>query len=394
MRLLILADTYPPNKTSGAVLLSDLAVELSSRGESVVVVIPMGANGATELTQDSENLSVLRVASPELKDVSYARRALAELALSRRLKKGILAAGLGMDEWDGVIWYSPTIFLGELAKRVMQDSNCSGYLILRDIFPEWAVDMGIMSRGVAYRFFKYFEKKQYAAASSIGVQSLSSIEYFRNSYPAYLPKVEVLNNWLGPATYNRLPEEFSYLDQHEGIIVCYTGNMGIAQGMSVFLEVAELLAADRSILFVFVGRGSEKSKLECLAREKNLNSVHFHNEIEPEQVNSLLSKSHIGLVSLDVRHSTNNVPGKLLAYIREGLSVMAKVNEGNELVELFSHSAAGIAVTEDNAVLIKEGILQLKSSIDMSGNAKEKGLEIFEEQFQVSTAASQIMEAF
>jgi hypothetical protein len=57
-------------------------------------------------------------------------------------------SGLGRERWDGVVWYSPTIFLGPIVRVLRRESRCRSYLILRDIFPEWAVDMGLMRRGL------------------------------------------------------------------------------------------------------------------------------------------------------------------------------------------------------------------------------------------------------
>lgn len=388
----MLADTYPPNKTSGAVLLSDLAEELSNRGIHVLVVVPCESDVSQELAVISENLSVLRVPSTDLKGANYVRRTLGELMLSRRMKKGLLVTGLTLNEWNGVVWYSPTIFLGQFASEIVSASKCPGYLILRDIFPEWAVDMGVMSRGLIYRFFKHFERKQYTAATYIGVQSQSALEYFERDFHPLVSKVEVLNNWLGPSSFSDIPSELSYLERHNGKIVVYTGNIGVAQGMDVFVDAFEKLSFDPSLLFVFIGRGSGMNRLKEMAAKKNLSSVHFHNEIDPGAVNSVLKFCDVGIVSLDIKHRTTNIPGKFLGYLRAGLTVVAKINPGNELVELINSSRIGIAITEDNGDLLKESILKLTMSDDFGAKARRSALKLFDSKFQVHAAANQILE--
>ena len=94
--------------------------------------------------------------------------------------------------WDGVVWYSPTIFLGPIVKVLKKASGCRSYLIIRDIFPEWAVDMGLLRRGLAYRFFKVVESYQYSVADVIGVQTMANLSYFDHLMQREKQRVEVL----------------------------------------------------------------------------------------------------------------------------------------------------------------------------------------------------------
>ena len=109
------------------------------------------------------------------KDVGRLRRAFAEWWLPRALLRGLRASPLAATKWDGVVWYSPSIFLGPVVRAVKRRCGCRGYLILRDLFPDWAVDAGVLRRGLAYRMLKRVERGQYAAADVIGVQSAANI---------------------------------------------------------------------------------------------------------------------------------------------------------------------------------------------------------------------------
>jgi hypothetical protein len=83
-------------------------------------------------------------------------------AMLCQFRKSLLAS----ERWDGVVWYSPSIFHGPLASALKKSSGCQGYLIVRDIFPEWAVDMGLMRRGLPYRFFDAAARYQYSVADA------------------------------------------------------------------------------------------------------------------------------------------------------------------------------------------------------------------------------------
>ncbi len=147
MRVAIIADTYLPLRTSGAVQLRDLAQELVRQGHAVTVLVPSTEIARPWALEMLNGVQVLRLKAFRTKDIGRVRRTISESLLSFAMWRGWRKSPLRNERWDGVIWYSPTIFLGPLAGAVRRASGCRGYLILRDIFPEWAVDMGLLRRG-------------------------------------------------------------------------------------------------------------------------------------------------------------------------------------------------------------------------------------------------------
>jgi hypothetical protein len=112
-----------------------------------------------------------------------------------------------------------------------RQNACQSYLILRDIFPAWALDLGLIRKGFAYYFFKVFERFQYSVADCIGVQAIGSLDYFK-SWPSFSKKrIEVLQNWLSPKPLTHCSVNVSSLPVANRKIFVYAGNMGIAQGM-------------------------------------------------------------------------------------------------------------------------------------------------------------------
>lgn len=343
MRIALVADTYPPLRSSGAVQLRDLSQEFVRQGHEVTMLVPSQEIGSAWAVESLEGVQVLRLAALHTKDKGYVRRTLGEMLLSFMMWRAFRKSPLRDVKWDGVIWYSPTIFLGPLASALKRSSNCPSYLILRDIFPEWAVDMGVLSKGIVYRFFKLVEQYQYSVADVIGVQSPSGLPYLAEWSKKPGRRLEVLQNWLAPARNVgccvSLPE--SPLAGRK--VFVYAGNMGLAQGMDVVLDLAQRLAARKDIGFLFVGRGSDVPRLRALAIERKLENVLFRDEVEPKEVPGLLAQCHIGLVVLDPRHKTHNVPGKFLTYMQAGLPVLARINAGNDLSDLIRQENVGAA---------------------------------------------------
>ncbi len=341
MRIALIADAYPPLRTSGAVQLRDLAQEFVRQGHDVTVMVPLSELDTPWAIEMLDGVQVLRLAALRTKDTGYVRRTISEMLLSFAMLRGIRKSPFRSVQWDAVVWYSPSIFLGPLVAVLKRSARCRSYLVLRDIFPEWAVDMGLLRRGAVYRFFKVVERLQYSVADTIGVQSPSNLGYLAEWARRPGRGLEVLQNWLAPAPNVGASVSVAATPLAGRTIFVYAGNMGIAQGMDIVLDLAERLKNRRDIGFLFVGRGTEVPRLKARARERALDNVSFHDEVEPREIPGLLAQCHIGLVALDPRHKTHNVPGKFLAYMQAGLPVLARINAGNDLADLINMEGVG-----------------------------------------------------
>lgn len=348
MRLLLVSDTYPPARISGALQMRDLARALAAQGHRPLVLTP--AVDGPEGLESLDGVHVLRVRAPRTKDVPYWRRTLAELVLPWALLRGLRRSVLRNERWDGVVWYSPTVFLGPLVRAIKRKQGCPTYLIVRDLFPDWAVDAGVMRKGgLPYRFFKAIERFQYRQADVIGVQTPSNAPLVAKDAPPGT-RIEVLHNWLSPPA-DATPDACPSLDALEGRInFVYAGNMGVAQGMDAFVELARRMASRPDVGFVFVGRGSEAERLKQTARE--LSNLRVLDEVSPEVLPAVLKKCHVGIIALHPAHGTHNIPGKLLTYLHAGLPVLARVNPNNDLVALVEDERIGCVVPGDNVALL------------------------------------------
>ena len=386
MRIALIADAYPPLRSSGAVQLRDLSQEFARQGHEITVIVPSAQMGSPWTLEVLDGVQVLGVKAMQTRDTGYVRRTLAELALSYFVRKGLQASPLRNTKWDAVVWYSPTIFFGSVVGWLKKKSACPSYLIIRDIFPEWAVDLGLMSRGPVYRFFKFFERLQYSVADTIGVQSPSGLPYFAEWARQPGRSLEVLQNWLAPA--RNVGCVINVIDTPLAArrIFVYAGNMGAAQGMDMVLGLAERLKARTDVGFLLVGRGSDVQRLRALADQKQLGNVFFHDEIDPTEVPGLLAQCHVGLVMLDPRHKTHNVPGKFLTYMQAGLPVLARINSGNDLCDLIAQEAVGRAYVGDSVDEFAELGLALCESSDryqMAERAKALAQSLYSSQAAV-----------
>lgn len=381
LRIALIADVFPPMRTSGAVQLRDLSLEFVKQGHKLTALIPSAKLDQPWLLEDMDGVQVLRLKSPRTKDIGYARRTIGELLMPFTMLRNMRKSPLAEVQWDGIVTYAPSIFLGPIANALKKKSGCRNYLIIRDIFPQWAVDMELLGTGLPYRFLKSVESYLYSVADIIGVQTPANLAYFDNWSSKSGCRVEVLQNWLAeePNTGCSIVVADGPLGGRK--IFVYAGNMGTAQGMGILIDLAERFCNRGDIGFLFVGRGSDAQLLREEAKARKLDNVVFHQEIEPCEIPGLYAQCHVGLVVLDPRHTTHNIPGKFLSYMQAGLPVLASINSGNDLAEIIERERVGKACSDCSVETLHELAEELMDNInnesDISSRCKLLSPKLF-----------------
>lgn len=398
MRVVLISDTFPPRRSSAAVQLRDMAEEFARQGHLVTVMVASPYQPQPWLLEKWRGVQVLRLKTPPTKDISYLRRTVGEFFMPYAMWRELQKTPLASERWDGVVWYSPSIFLGPLVYRLKKASGCRSYLIIRDIFPEWALDMGLMRKGMPYKLFKAIANYQYSLADTIGIQSSGNSAYFQTWKGRSGRSLEVLQNWLTRAPISDCSIDVKQTSLSGRKIFVYAGNMGIAQGMGVLIELAEKMVHRRDIGFLFVGRGSDSEKLKRMAAIRNLDNVAFFGEIDPDEISGLYIQCHVGLVALDSRHKTHNIPGKFISYMHSGLPVLACVNPGNDLMQLIQDEDVGVVSAQHDAstlaMLAVDLLRKLESDVGMPERCRELANRLFSSEAAVKQIVNKLRGQF
>lgn len=395
--------------TSGAVMMQDLARQWIKEGHHVSVVTPITGRGHSIDLQNQSGCDVFYVPVLATKDVHHVLRALAEW-LNPYLIWFLLRCfrPFTQQAFDGVVWYSPSIFWAPFIKRAKHFFRCPSYLILRDIFPDWALDLGILKHGLQYRFLKWVQGSQYQQADAIGVQSPNNLISFNAQNPQLKNRTHVLWNWGSLKVDQRDPADISPKSQATSqlqttcsidlsktslagrTLFVYAGNMGLAQGIDVLVDLAGALTQRSDLGFVLVGRGSEVDRLRARIANEHLSNIQIFDEIAADQIEGLYAQCHAGILSLDLRHSTHNIPGKFVSYMQAGIPVLAIVNEGNDLLELIQSKQLGVACSTH---LIPELIGSINGLLELSktpAEIRQRCHAFFTQYLSVHSAAKQI----
>jgi glycosyltransferase involved in cell wall biosynthesis len=395
MHFLIIADSFPPSKNSSAVQISHLAEEFFNQGHEVTLFIPTSDIKKTFEVKKLNYAEVIYIRVPFLKSSKNITRAVAEILMPFLMISTIKRQDLFNFHTDGVVWYSPSIFHGKLVKYLNKKKAAKNYLIIRDIFPEWALDLKVMKKNIIYYFFRLVANYQYSQADVIGVQSPGNLKYFKSNPAASNSDIEVLDNWLLDEIKNKkcsISIDNSILKGRK--IFVYAGNMGIAQGMDILIDLAISLNHNTNIGFVFVGRGASMKAMQKKSKKFDLSNILFYDEIDPNEIPSLYDQCSVGLISLDLRHQSHNIPGKFLSYMQSGLPVLASVNPGNDLINIVNTKKVGFILSDGSSLNLSNNANKLVAILDEENDLKYNCKEVFKSSYSAGKAVQQIVKAF
>ena len=392
MNIAIITDSFPPLKNSGAIQIRDLSLEFVRQGHKILVIIPSSEISTPFLLEEVDRVKIVRLKAPKIKDIGYFRRAIGEYFMPFIMIRHLKRNSLIKNNLDGIITYAPSIFLGPLANMLKKKNNCKNYLILRDIFPQWAVDVGLLSNyGPPYYFLKRVERYLYSTADIIGVQTPANLKYFNENVAYRTGHIEVLQNWLAVNNSKTCRIVIGKTKLKGRKIFVYAGNMGVAQGLSVFIDLADSLSTQKSIGFLFVGRGNAVVSLRQAVKARGLDNILIYDEIEPQEIDALYQQCDVGIISLDNRHKTHNIPGKFLSYMQSGLPVLAAINSGNDLEHIINSNKVGCVSTNHSVDVLKQLVEEIVENVLSDDGTKNRCLKLYKDMFSPKKAVEQII---
>lgn len=348
-KVILIADTFFPERNSAALMLYSFINCISKKGIKCVVISPSSIELDSKI-KTYKNYIHIKIYSPHLKSKNLIKRTYGEYNISKNFSKNILNYDYLINDIDLIISYSPTIFFGPyinfLKKKIR---NVPHYLILRDIFPKWIIDLQIISKfNPMYFIFKYFENYLYKNSNKIGVQSKKNINYFSRK-ENIKNKIEYLPNWIDKKyLISKTSNLFNHLKFKTKFI--YIGKLGLAQNYKNFLQFINVLTSLPNVCFIYIGE-------DFLNISSDNKKIFSFKSVSQQELNFLIKKCDFGLVNLDKRHTTHNIPGKSLHYLANGLPIIASLNNGNDFIDIINEKKIGYATNqelfEDNNIIYK-----------------------------------------
>ena len=380
-----------PQVSQNSSMYTDLAQEFVYEGHDVYVAVASGPDKTSFKVEGSSK--VLRVRTLELFNTSFIKKGIANILLPYQVIKGIKKYFHGVD-FDAVIVSTPPITYRSTVKKLKAKFRSKVYLILRDVFPQNAIDLGILKNPVLINYFRKEEKDLYAIADYIGCMSPGNIEYLKNHNPEVdESKLHLLQNWKNVTAYSRpdlnLKRE---LGLENKFIAVYGGNLGKPQNIDFILALAKENMHRDNVVFLLIGDGSEKRRITDLAAKNRLPNLVIKDRLPQKQYQELAKVCDIGLVNLSERFSIPNIPSRILSYWEAKLPVLAATDRNTDLPNMIEQSGSGLWCISGDLDSYKLNFDKLYQNTELRREMGEKGYKYLLENCTTAKAFSIINE--
>lgn len=397
MNILFLFAQYP-EAADGSNLHKDLPDEFCSHGHNVFVatIRERRVKKETEISQENGR-SVLRVKVGNMfDDVSKIEKALVMFSIDRKLANQIKKYW-GDVKFDLIVGSTPWTAGDRLISQLKIHFNCPAFLILWDIFPQNAKDLGLIRNPLIFNFFKSRELKSLKNFDHIGCMSEGNLRYISKHY-SFIKKNKLLNFplWANKFVVNKglvkTRHELGF-DNNDFILV-FGGNMGLPQNLSNVIKLANEVRTVREVKFLFVGKGSETNKIKRLAKELELTNLTFLDHVERSDYEALMMTCDIGLVSLSPKFTVPNFPSKTMDYVKFNLPILASLDKcamadyGNFIENKVK---IGLCSDADDMVKYKENLLRLYKDKHLYAQLVGNCQDAFENEFNITNNYDKIM---
>ncbi|WP_028828650.1 glycosyltransferase family 4 protein [Proteocatella sphenisci] len=397
MRILYIATSFPePNK--GATIYTDLAEALSESGHEITVAVSEQARNSSQTQMKKERgFGVLRVVTGNYYDVGLIEKGITTLRIPTLMKKGI-SKYLSDMNFDFILYEAPPVTNSSLVSWAKKHFQCPSYLMLKDIFPQNAIDIGIMkNNSPIFKFFKYKEKKLYESADIIGCMSEANKKYIINHNPwldeskiELFPNTKKITNYIEPVA---IEMRQKYSIPEDACVFLFGGNMGKPQYVDLLSKVIIDCKNDKDIFFLFVGRGTERYILENTIKSESINNAKVIENLPRDEYEQITKESDVGLIILDPRFTIPNYPSRVLSYMEYAKPVLAATDKVTDLRNLIQDSGCGEWVWSGDKGEIVEAIRRMAKNPELK-NMGKKGRSYIEKKFDIKKSVQILEEHF
>lgn len=267
-------------------------------------------------------------------------------------------------QFDLVMYSTPPITFCRVVEYLKKRDCAHTYLLLKDIFPQNAVDLEMMTkngiRGLIYKYFRSKEKRLYLLSDYIGCISEANIEYVIYHNPDINPaKVELCPNAIEISDKSVDVEMKKEIRIEYGIpidktVFVYGGNLGKPQGIQHVIECMRRVKNLKDAYFLIVGSGSDYVKLENYVKEAQPDNIKLLNLLPKEEYDDMVGACDVGMIFLDHRFTIPNFPSRLLAYMQAKLPVLACTDPNTDIGKVISENGFGWWCESNDAAKFKE----------------------------------------
>lgn len=305
-------------------------------------------------------------------------------------------------KFDLVLYSTPPITLCKAVDFVKKRDNAKSYLLLKDIFPQNAVDLGLMKKhglkGFIYNYFRRKEKKLYAVSDYIGCMSEANVRYLlRHNHSVDTECVQIAPNSIEVQDLRLSSEKRKEMRKLYGIpadkkVFVYGGNLGKPQGIPFIIDCIRMAKEVPEAYFLIVGEGTEYDKLVKFVKSENPSNLKLMKVLPKEYYDSMIAACDVGMIFLDNRFSIPNFPSRLLSYMQASIPVLACTDSNTDIGDVISKGGFGWSMASESP---SEFIKLLKSVLSEDlVTMGDRGFDFLNKNYSVQVVYKVIMSNF
>ena len=379
---------------------TDLMRKFAREGHNIFIVCPL----ERRLKQDTNlsvngNVQTLGVKTLNITKSNFLEKGVGVILVEYQFKRAIKKYFADI-EFDLVLYSTPPITFSKIISFVKKKKGAKSYLLLKDIFPQGAVDLGVLSKkSLFYCYFRKKEKKLYDLSDYIGCMSPANVNYVLKHNPEIgKDRVEVCPNSIEPRKNGEAvdrKEIFSkYNIPEDKVILLYGGNLGKPQGVDFLIEVLDSNASNSEIFFLIAGSGTEYNKLKNWIVNKKPANVLLLPAIPVDDYERMVQLSDIGLIFLDRRFTIPNYPSRLLSYMENKIPVLMATDRNTDIGTIAENNGYGMWSESGDLDAFNKNLNYMILNKELRLKMGEKGYQYLIKNYTVDNSYRIIMSHF
>lgn len=381
---------------------TDLIRKFMTEGHRLHVVSPAERRmqQPTHLIEEG-NCRLLRVKTTNLQKTNSIEKGIGQLMLERNFGRAI-KKHLGDVDFDLIIYTTPPITFNRIIKQQKKKSGAVAYLMLKDIFPQNAVDLGMISKGsLLHRLLRRKERNLYETSDHIGCMSPANRDYLLRENPSVAAsKVEICPNSIEPVELPPLSEaerhhrRSTYGIPADKTVFVYGGNLGKPQSVNFLLDVIAANEQSRNSHIVIVGDGTEYHRISRWFNSNHPANATLLYAMPKREYDEFIRAYDVGMIFLDQRFTIPNYPSRLLSYLECSMPVIMATDTSSDIGPIATRNGYGLWSESGSLKPYMENMERLAASAPLRSEMGERGKRFLLDNYTVDKTYATIISHF
>jgi glycosyltransferase involved in cell wall biosynthesis len=397
MHILFLSISSAVSNIHNRGIYPDLMRYFAKQGHEVYIVCPFERRTKTKTNlQEHDRVHILGVKTLNITKSNVIEKGLATLLIQHQFSTAINTYFRGV-KFDLILYSTPPITFNKLIESLKKKYGAFTFLMLKDIFPQNAIDLQMMQKGLLYQFFRKKEEKLYQLSDFIGCMSPANVQYVIQNNP-YLNQhkiglcpnaIEVKNRTIN----NKNEVLKKYGIPKDATLFLYGGNLGLPQGLHHLIDVFNVVKNNHKAYFLVVGGGSHAYLIENWIKQHSPQNIQYRKMMERSEYDELEACFDVGMIFLDPRFTIPNFPSRMLSYLECKMPLLIASDPNTDIGAIAEHHHFGKkALSHDVSNIIQHinKFIENKEERKMMG---ENGYQFLLNNYHVSTAYEAIISA-